>query len=264
MPLTPFQSQVLRWLVPNRSAASYIAGGIALHARENIRWSADVDVFHDVEEAVIRASEADIAVLRQAGCSIRQDIWTPTFRRVWIERGGDGVKLEWCQDSAWRFFPIEPDDILGWRLHRFDALANKALAMAGRVETRDLVDIVSNAEKFPPYAVIWGACAKDPGYNPLLLLNQMQRNSRINPSELKEMGARFEPVALKTRWLELAETAGKEIGRATTAGIDPGLVFIDDQGGIGWFDGPGHKPHRASLGGSLPRLVGVNYDPGGK
>ena len=250
---------MLRWLARNRSPESYIAGGIALHARDNVRWSADVDVFHDVEQAVIHASEADIETLRQAGCSIRQEIWTPTFRRAWIERGEDGVKLEWCQDSAWRFFPIEPDELLGWRLHRFDALTNKALAMAGRAETRDLVDIVSNAEKYPLPAVIWAACAKDPGYNPMLLLNQMRRNSRVNPAELREMGARFEPVELKTHWLDLAEVAGKEIERAAMAQINPGMAFVNEQGEIGWFDLPGFKPHQASLGGAFPRLVGLHY-----
>ena len=171
---------------------------------ENIRWSDDVDVFHDAEEAVILSSERDVQTLTQAGYSVRQDLWTPAFRRAWVARAQDGVKLEWCQDSAWRFFPIEPDELLGWRLHRFDALTNKALAMAGRAETRDLVDLVANAAEHPLHAVCWAACAKDPGYNPLLLLNQMQRNSRVNPAELREMGARSnlsleDPVARSGR-----------------------------------------------------------------
>ena len=34
MPLTPFQTAVLRLLAQNRSAASYVAGGIVLNARE--------------------------------------------------------------------------------------------------------------------------------------------------------------------------------------------------------------------------------------
>jgi len=121
------------------------------------------------------------------------------------------------------------------------------------------LDIVANAEKHPLPAVIWAACAKDPGYNPLLLLNQMQRNSRVNPAELREMGARFEPAALKTRWLDLVEVAGKEIQRAAIAGIEPGVAFVSARGEIGWFDLPGYKPHKASLGGALPRLVGIHY-----
>lgn len=259
MPLTPFQSEALRRLAKNRSTESYIAGGIALNAREDVRWSADVDVFHDVEEAVIRSSERDVQTLQQAGYHVRQDIWTPTFRRAWVTRGADGVKLEWCQDSAWRFFPIEPDELLGWKLHRFDALTNKALAMGGRSETRDLVDLVANAEKYPLHVIIWAACAKDPGYNPLLLFNQMQRNSRVNPAELREMGASFQPVELKIRWVELAGMAHAEIERAATAGIEPGLAFVGAGVETGWFDAAGFKPHRAVLGGSLPRIPGAAY-----
>lgn len=255
MPLTQFQAQTLRLLSKNRSAESYVAGRIALNAREPIRWSAEVHVFHDVEEAVIRSSDRDVQTLRQAGYGVRQDLWTPSFRRAWVTCGEAGVKLEWCQDSAWRFFPIEPDDLLGWRLHRFDALTNKALAMGGRSETRDLVDIVANSEQHPLHAVIWAACAKDPGYNPFLLLNQMRRNSRVEPAELREMGGAFAPVELKERWLALAEVAAKEIARAAAAGIETGLTFVNSEGKIGWFDQTGYKPHTAVLGGSFPRIA---------
>ncbi len=259
MPLTPFQSELLRLLAANRSPESYVAGGISLNAREAVRWSADVDVFHDAEQAVIQSSEKDLQTLQQHGYAVRPELWTPAIRRAWVSRGADGVKLEWCQDAAWRFFPIQPDDLLGWRLHRFDALTNKALAMGGRAETRDLVDLVANAETYPLYAVIWAACAKDPGFNPFLLLNQMQRNSRVNPAELREMGAAFDPVDLKTRWLALADTALREIQKAAAAGVEPGVAFVRDADQIGWHDSPGFSVHRATLGGSLPRLVGVHY-----
>jgi len=177
------------------------------------------------------------------------------YRRAWIEKAGNGVKLEWCQDSAWRFFPIEPDAVLGWRLHRFDAITNKALALAGRSETRDLVDLVANHAQFPLHAVVWAACAKDAGYGPRLLLNQMQRNARIDPAELKEMGAAFDPVALKSQWLDLARQCDREIERAATADIDAGLAYVGPGGEIGWFDTSAYRPHRATLGGALPRIV---------
>ena len=245
-------------LAGNRSPESYIAGGIALNATTSIRWSVDVDVFHDAEQAVIRASEADLATLQSGGCSIEREIWSPTYRRAWIRRGEDGVKLEWCQDSAWRFFPIEPDALLGWRLHRFDAITNKALALAGRSETRDVVDLVANAVDYPLHAVAWAACAKDAGYTPLLLLGQMQRNARIDVAELRETGAQIGPVELKQRWIELAAAARIEIGRAIAAAIEPGLAFLDrGRKNVGWFDSAGAIPHRASLGGALPRVAGL-------
>jgi hypothetical protein len=87
---------------------------MALNAQHPIRWSADVDLFHDVEDAVMRASDADVGILRQAGYDVRPELWTPGFRRAWVARDDAGVRLEWCRDSAWRFFPIEPDDLLGW------------------------------------------------------------------------------------------------------------------------------------------------------
>jgi hypothetical protein len=259
VPLTPFQAEVLRLLAPNRSPESYVAGGIALNAAELVRWSTDVDVFHDAEEAVIRASEADSETLRHAGCAVRPEIWTPAFRRAWVERAEDGVKLEWCRDSAWRFFPIEPDALLGWRLHRFDAITNKALALGGRSETRDVVDLVANELQVSLHAAIWAACAKDPGFTPLLLLEQMRRNARIDPAELREMGSQFQPVELKKQWLRLAETAGQEIERAIAAGVELGLVFVEPDRRIAWFDSASSRPHRATLGGAAPRLVGVNY-----
>lgn len=255
VPVTLFQAEVLRTVGPNRSPESFVAGGVALNAHQPVRWSADVDVFHDAEDAVIRASEADIATLEAAGYSIRQDLWTPSFRRAWVSRAGEGVKLEWCHDSAWRFFPIEPDELLGWRLHWFDAITNKALAMASRAETRDLVDIVTYAERCPLHATIWAACSKDPGYGPLLLLSQMRRNSRVNGAELREMGATLDPRALKVQWIAISDAADTELDRAAAADVEVGLAFVRRDGTPGWFDEPDVTPHRATLGGAVPRIV---------
>ncbi|HLG55955.1 MAG TPA: hypothetical protein VI485_11535 [Vicinamibacterales bacterium] len=235
MPLTPFQTGLLTLLAANRSPESFVAGGIALN---------------------VRASDADVATLEAAGYSSSREVWTPSFRRAWITRGEEGVRLEWCYDSAWRFFPIEPDALLGWKLHWFDALTNKALAMGGRAETRDLVDIVNYAARCPLHAVIWAACSKDPGFGPLLLLSQMQRHSRVDPADLRAMGASMEPQILKSRWLDLAARAEVEIERAGTARVEVGLAFVHESGAIGWFDDSAYVPHRATLRGALPRIVG--------
>ena len=71
-------------LAPNRSPESFVAGGIALNAHEAVRWSADVDVCHDAEDAVMRASDVDIATLNALGYITRQEAWTPSFRRAWV------------------------------------------------------------------------------------------------------------------------------------------------------------------------------------
>ncbi len=259
MPLTPFQIEVLGVLAANRSAASHIAGGLVLNtAPDSPRFSEDIDIFHDAEEAVIATSEKDCACLAAAGYAVTRQLWEPAFRRVWAERNGEGVKVEWAQDAAWRFFPIESDPILCWRLHPFDALTNKALAMGSRSETRDLVDLVNHAGRFPLHALVWAACAKDPGWTPMLLLEQMRRNARLDAAALREMGSRISPTEIKSRWLALAELAEVKLLAAAHAGIEIGLAFLSPSAEIAWHDMPSN-PHRASLGGVVPRLGGVHY-----
>jgi hypothetical protein len=260
MPLTPLQIAVLRVIAANRSIGSHIAGGSALNAAaDSPRFSADIDIFHDAEEAVAQSSELDVAHLKAAGYNVTPQLWQPAFRRAWIEQGDEGVKLEWAQDSAWRYFPVQSDPILGWRLHDVDLLTNKALAMGARSETRDLVDLVSHFDRFPLHAIIWAACGKDPGWTPLKLLEQMRRNSRIDAAAIVEMQAKIDPHELKSRWLASAETAEREVLKAARNGELADVCFLSPDGRFTWYDSPDAKPHRPSLGGVVPRLSGVHY-----
>ncbi|MEI6715762.1 MAG: hypothetical protein WCO60_18570 [Verrucomicrobiota bacterium] len=258
MPLTPIQRDVLQAIAGNRSPESHIAGGIALNFGEkSARYSEDIDIFHDVEEAIIRSSEQDVVSLEAAGFTVERQMWAPYFRRVLVSRSGEAVKVEWAQDSAWRFFPVESDPVLCWRLHRFDALTNKALAMGARAETRDLVDLVVNSESYALHAVIWAACSKDPGFTPLSLLEWMRRNARVQADVLSELGVQMSPVELKEKWLNLAETAESRINDAADAGTEAGVAFLGNDGQISWVDTELVTILHAQLGGVVPRIEGV-------
>jgi hypothetical protein len=89
-----------------------------------------------------------------------------------VSRGNESVEIDWAADSAFRFFPIQRDALLGWRLHLFDIATNKALALSARTETRDYVDIVELQRTFPLPAICWAACGKDPGFTPLSRLTR--------------------------------------------------------------------------------------------
>ena len=65
-------------------------------------------------------------------------------------------------------FPIVPYDPLGWSLPPFDMATNKALALGSRIETRDYVDIVELSRLYPLEAIVWAACGKAAGFNPML------------------------------------------------------------------------------------------------
>jgi len=265
MPLTPFQKDVLGVLVANRSEASHFAGGLVLNAPEDsARYSHDFDVFHEAVGDLVAASENDVAALQAAGFHVekieRNEEWAKpsSFRKARVGRGGSTVELDWSHDSAFRFFPIVPDDLLGWRLHLFDMATNKALALSARMETRDYVDMVELCRRFPLEAIVWAACGKDPGFNPLSLLKMMIRFARIDPLELDKIQARkLDPFALKEEWIAASDRAREEMTLLADEQPDMpiGVAFVDNDGGPGWIrTNPALRIHPPSLRGCWPTM----------
>ncbi|HNW08698.1 MAG: hypothetical protein KA117_12880, partial [Verrucomicrobia bacterium] len=112
MPLTAFQSETLRLLAAHRSPESYLAGGAVLNAAtDSPRYSKDLDIFHDVETSVVTSAETDAATLRQAGYAVEWLLRQPLFQRAEVTRSGHRLLLEWVFDSAFRFFPVERDEL---------------------------------------------------------------------------------------------------------------------------------------------------------
>ncbi len=266
MPVTDFQREVLGIIAANRDELSHFAGGLVLNADPNsARFSHDFDIFHEAAADVARASDADAATLRAAGyevAPIRGDWSQPaTFRKAIVKRGVESVEIDWAADSAFRFFPVEKDPLLGCRLHLFDMATNKALALCARSETRDYVDIVELHRFFPLAAIVWAACGKDPGFSPLSLLGLMRRFARIDPAKLHEIQARnLDPQALKHAWIEMSDEADAKITHlADTLPDTPiGVAFLDVAGKPGWLgDNPALTIHHPSIRGCVPRVGGL-------
>lgn len=116
MPLGEFEAEVLRLLARNRNPDSYVGGATVLHQTPlSPRASQDVDIFHDEAAAVMAASEVDLTALRAAGYVVEVQRPQAGFVRAFVTRGGHRTKIEWVHDSAFRFFPVEPDADLGLR-----------------------------------------------------------------------------------------------------------------------------------------------------
>jgi len=272
MPLTALQKDVLAILAGNRSEESHFAGGIVLNAAEDsARFSHDFDIFHELAAEVTRASARDVEALRDAGFEVetpsRYGEWEKeaTFRKAKVRMGEESVEIDWAADSAVRFFPIERDPVLGWRLHLFDVATNKALALSARTETRDYVDIVELHQTYPLPAICWAACGKDPGFSPLSLLKMMRRFAKVSPTELDKIKARaLDPVKLKMAWIEMSDAAEAEMVRVADEQPDLpiGVAFVDASGKPGWI---GHnatlKLHAPSVRGCWPIVHGVDPWP---
>lgn len=215
MALTPFQRTVCRLLAERRKLAgeSYVAGGVALNELlGGARISRDIDLFHDTEEAVDTSWAADRSRLEQAGFSVKALRERPGFVEALVSSADGSVRVEWARDSAYRFFPLVEHEELGLALHPFDLATNKLLAMIGRREIRDWIDLLHCHEVLQPLGYLaWAACGKDPGYGPHLVLEHAARGGRFTVEELAGMVFAGEPPAaavLARQWHEaLAEAA---------------------------------------------------------
>src|SRR4051794_10459985 len=118
MPLTPFQKGVARILIANRTPESHIAGGVVINRREtDLRYSDDLDIFHDVAASVAASAEEDAKVLQEKGYSVEWTIRNEGFYRAEVAQGDDRLRLNWTTDSAFRFFPVQRDEDFGYCLH---------------------------------------------------------------------------------------------------------------------------------------------------
>ena len=259
MPLTDFQRTVLRLLAEQRTPESFVAGGTAINVSPwSLRYSEDVDIFHDAEGKVVAAADADSALLVEHGFEVVRLMDRTAFQRAMVSRGAEHLRLEWVQDSAFRFFPAQQDDQFGWRLHLADLATNKILALAGRWEARDFVDALYLDDTFASLGLLaWAAASKDPGLTPMLILEQANRFNRLRPEELqKVLGAvPLDLVKMKTRWRECVE-AGRELVMKLPV-EELGALYLNANGQpANPLTTTGARPHYASLGGVWPHLAG--------
>jgi len=188
MAATPFQRTICRLLAKQRieSGESYVAGGVALgEATASTRLSQDIDLFHDSQEAVSTGWEGDRALLEDAGFGLNPLRERPSFVEALVERDGERVLVQWAADSAFRFFPLMEHPDFGLTLHPFDLATNKVLALVGRVEARDWIDVISAHERIQPLGYLtWASCGKDPGFSPGSILDHAARTARYSDQEI--------------------------------------------------------------------------------
>jgi hypothetical protein len=261
MPLTAFQQEVARILAANRNPDSHLAGGAVINRADNsLRYSSDFDIFHDAAESVAVCAEIDAEALRAAGYAIDWTLRQEGFFRAEVRRGADQLRLDWAHDSAFRFFPVEADTVFGYCLHRADLAVNKVLALAGRTEFRDFLDILYLDSTYLGLGVmVWAACGKDRGYTPALLFDLANRHARFQESELKvEMLARpLDLQELKKQWLAARDRAEDLCARLPEEEL--GCLYLDpaNQPVTPDPDGPDFallRRHFGSVRGAWPRI----------
>jgi hypothetical protein len=215
--LTGFQRTICRLLADHRIASgeSYVAGAAALNElMSGPRVSRDLDLFHDTDEALEVSWRSDERVLRREGFAVQIVRQRPAFVEAEISRDGESVVVEWARDSAYRFFPLMPHPDFGLTLHPFDLATNKVLALIGRLEARDWIDVIYASERIQPLGYLaWAACGKDPAFSPGAILEHAGRSARYSAAEILALafdGPPPDPAALSRRW-HAARAAAREV-----------------------------------------------------
>ncbi|MEY2877685.1 MAG: hypothetical protein RLZZ15_65 [Verrucomicrobiota bacterium] len=206
-------------------------------------------------------AQRDFATMRAAGLAVEWATRSETFHRAWVTIGDERLKLEWVFDSAFRFFPVEPDPVLGYRLHPADLATNKMLAAAGRRVIRDFLDVLHLHETYLSLgALAWAATGKDPGMSPLFILNELVRTSKYQPKDLEDvtLARPISLVELKQKLLGAVREAEELIGRLPASEV--GCLYLDAAGKVVTPDPEaagfaGLTRHFGSLRGSWPRVV---------
>jgi hypothetical protein len=228
VPLSKIQTDVLRLLAAHRDPESYVAGATPLN-RNALRFSDDIDVFHDRQERVTEAAVNDATVLKSAGYKVEWLRQLPMIYTAGVTNGGDGTRLEWVVDSDYRFFPTMPDEVFGYVLHPVDLAMNKVMAAAGRRELRDLVDLVTIHETILPLGpVIWAAVEKSPGFTPEGLIAEIRRNSHYPVTDWRTLisSEPLDPRDITQRLRSALDEAEAFVTKMPTD--KAGLLFLKD------------------------------------
>jgi hypothetical protein len=202
------------------------------------RISRDLDVFSDTRAAVWRAWRADREQLETNGFEVSVVREAPGYVEADVRDADERLVVEWAQDSAFRFFPLVEHADLGLTLHPFDLATNKVLALVGRLEVRDWVDVIACHLHLQPLGLLaWAACGKDPGFTPAGILAHAGRSSRYVQADLNSLsfdGATPDAATLSRQWHEAlaGATAYLDVLPAERAGAavltDRAALFRDD------------------------------------
>ncbi|MCI0684335.1 MAG: nucleotidyl transferase AbiEii/AbiGii toxin family protein [Gemmataceae bacterium] len=262
MPLTPLQSQVLSLLAVHRTPESHVAGGAAINrGGQSPRYSSDLDFFHDTAEVVRICAERDADVLERNGYQVTWLLRNPYLWQARIRKDDEAIGLDWCHDSVFRFFPVLADPEFGYCLHPIDLATNKMLALAGRSKIRDYIDILYLHETVLSLgALCWAACGKDPGFNPVSLLEMAKRHTAYQEAELaaERLTRPLKLADLKLIWIQAADDAEALFKRLPAKDI--GCLYLDAAGKPVTPDPasaecPNLIRHFGSVRGAWPRLT---------
>ncbi len=154
-----------------------LAGGGALIARGDVdRLTRDLDFFTVEPGQVDRLLPVFEAALRAAGFDVAEERVAAGFARLVVSDGGERTGVDLAADA--RLLPAEASD-LGLLLNVEESAVDKVLAIFGRAEARDFVDLAALEPRFGLDHLCELARAKDLGFLRSVFLDMLGRFDRL-------------------------------------------------------------------------------------
>jgi len=191
MPLDPLQERVIRTaLALPESRTLVLAGGCAVITHGLVeRVTRDVDLFTELDaDEAIAVSAALRTVLAKDGLRIEPAHRPPQENRFVVVDPASGI------GTAVEVFPdggrLRPPTLLalGPVLHPDDLAADKTLALWGRAEPRDFLDVITLRERYGGARLLELAAEKDRGFTPETFLIALRSIGRLQPVDWTDAG----------------------------------------------------------------------------
>jgi Nucleotidyl transferase AbiEii toxin, Type IV TA system len=221
--LTPLQRQVAEIIAGLKAAEGFgLAGGAALIVRGDVdRRTQDLDFFGLQQSDVHRLLPEAEKALEAAGFQVRRVREGTGFVRLAVERGAEVTEVDLAADA--RLFPLEVQSGLPM-LNSTELAVDKVLAIFGRAEAPDFVDLSAVVDHHGLEALFRLAAEKDPGFSIDVFSEMLHRFDRLRQDEFGIETSAYQTLAATVkRWremsLELGRSLGPELGRDHGRGL---------------------------------------------
>jgi len=180
--LTPLQRRIATIISGLPEAEKFaLAGGGALIARGDVvRQTRDLDFFGPAPEDVDRLMPAVERALQDVGINVRRIREGPGFFRLEVSDHDEVTEVDLGADA--RILPVERGE-LGPILAGEELAVDKVLAVFGRAEARDFVDLSAVADRYGLEYLCGRALDKDRGFDPQVFREMLDRFGRLPRDE---------------------------------------------------------------------------------
>jgi Nucleotidyl transferase AbiEii toxin, Type IV TA system len=182
--LSPLQEQIATLVAGLDEAKDFaLAGGAALITRGDVdRSTRDLDFFGLTPDDVDRLAPVVIRALVDLGLEVRTVQENPGFVRLEVSSSSDTTELDLAADA--RILPVEHGSLVP-TLAGEELATDKVLAVFGRAEARDFVDLRAVESRYGLRRLCERAAEKDPGFSIEVFNDMLNRFSRLRRDEFE-------------------------------------------------------------------------------